>query len=123
MGKIRVLLADDHPALRIGLRVLLDFSPAIVVIGEVEDGESALQLIQSLVPDVAILDCQLPNMDGIKVAEAIRNLPQKVRVLALSAYDDDRFLSGMMAAGASGYFLKSEVPQQIVSAVESVSWR
>ncbi len=120
MGKIRVLLADDHPALRIGLRVLLDFSPAIVVIGEVEDGESALQLIQSLVPDVAILDCQLPNMDGIKVAEAIRNLPQKVRVLALSAYDDDRFLSGMMAAGASGYFLKSEVPQQIVSAVESV---
>lgn len=120
MEKIRVLLADDHPALRIGLRVLLNLSPSIEVIGEVEDGEAAMQLIQSLQPDVAILDCQLPNVDGIKVAEALRNGPTQVRVLALSAYDDDRYLSGMMAAGASGYFLKSEAPQQIVTAVERI---
>ncbi len=120
MANIRVLLADDHPALRIGLRVLLDVSPSIEVVGEVEDGAAALQLIQSYQPDVAILDCQLPIMDGVKVAEAIKNQTLHVRVLALSAYDDDRYLSGMMSAGASGYFLKSEVPKQIVEAVKRV---
>jgi DNA-binding NarL/FixJ family response regulator len=120
MNTIRVLLADDHPALRIGLRVLLDASPAIDVVAEVEDGASALQIIQHTSLDVAILDCQLPDLDGFKVAEFIRELNLPVQVLALSAYDDDQYLSGMRSAGASGYFLKSEAPKQIVDAVVRV---
>ena len=120
MAKIRVLLADDHPALRIGLRVLLDASSNIEVVAEVEDGVAALQMVQTLQPDVAILDCQLPNLDGVKVAEEISHLALHVNILALSAYDDDRYLAGMMSAGACGYFLKSQVPQQIIGAVEGV---
>ncbi len=119
MSTIRVLLADDHPALRMGLRVLLDRASDIEVVGEADDGEAALALIESLQPDVAVLDCQLPKIEGAAVAEAVvrRGLP--VRVVALSAYDDDRYLAGMLAAGAVGYLLKNEAPGQIVAAVQA----
>jgi len=116
---IRVLLADDHPALRMGLRVLLDRAPDIEVVGEADDGEAALRLIESLRPDVAVLDCQLPGIDGMAVAVAVEQRAPFVRVVALSAYDDDRYLSGMMAAGAVGYLLKNEAPGQIVAAVQA----
>ncbi|MDF1513645.1 MAG: response regulator transcription factor, partial [Anaerolineae bacterium] len=105
MTLIRVLLADDHPALRMGMRVLLDASPKITVVSEVDDGHDAVQQIKLLLPDVAILDCQLPGLDGVQVAEEIAKKKLQVRVLGLSAYDDDRYLSGMKRAGASGYFL------------------
>ena len=120
MDIIQVLLADDHPALRFGLRVLLDASRSIEVIAEADDGDSAFKMILESPPDVAILDCQLPGMDGVRVAEAIRDQVPEVRTLALSAYDDDKFLAGMMNAGAAGYFLKSEAPKKIVNAVERV---
>jgi DNA-binding NarL/FixJ family response regulator len=116
---IRVLLADYHPALRMGLRVLLDRAPDIEVVGEADDGNEALALIESLRLDVAVLDCQLPGIDGATVAVAIGQRAPSVRVVALSAYDDDRYLAGMMAAGAVGYLLKNEAPSQIVAAVQA----
>ncbi len=119
MSTIRVLLADDHPALRMGLRVLLDRAPDIEVVGEADDGETALVLIESLGPDVAVLDCQLPGVEGAAVAEAVTRRGLPVRVVALSAYDDDRYLAEMMAAGAVGYLLKNEAPGQIVAAVQA----
>ena len=119
MTKIHVLLADDHPALRMGLRVLLDRAPDIEVVGEADDGNAALALIESLRPDVAVLDCQLPGIEGAAVAEAVTRRKWPVRVVALSAYDDDRYLAGMMAAGAVGYLLKNEAPGQIVAAVQA----
>jgi DNA-binding NarL/FixJ family response regulator len=118
---IRVLLADDHPALRVGLRVLLDRAPDIQVIGEANDGETALRMIESLLPDVAVLDCQLPEMNGVALTSALRQSRSYVRVLALSAYDDDRYLAGMMDAGALGYLLKNEAPDQIVGAVRATA--
>ncbi len=117
--KIRVLLADDHPALRMGLRVLLDRAPDIEVVGEADDGEAALALIERLTPDVAVLDCQLPGIEGAAVAKAVARRGLPVRVVALSAYDDDRYLAGMLAAGAVGYLLKNEAPGQIVAAVQA----
>jgi DNA-binding NarL/FixJ family response regulator len=117
---IRVLLADDHPALRMGLRVLLDRAPDIEVVGEADDGEAALALIESLQPDVAVLDCQLPGIEGAAVAQEVARRGWPVRVVALSAYDDDRYLAGMLAAGAMGYLLKNEAPVQIVAAVQAV---
>ncbi len=116
---IRVLLADDHPALRMGLRVLLDRAPDIEVVGEADDGDAALALIESLRPDVAVLDCQLPGIEGAAVAEAVARRGLPVCVVALSAYDDDRYLAGMMTAGAVGYLLKNEAPGQIVAAVQA----
>jgi NarL family two-component system response regulator LiaR len=117
--KIRVLLADDHPALRMGLRVLLDRASDIEVVGEADDGNAALALIETLHPDVAVLDCQLPGIDGMAVAVVVEQRAPSARVVALSAYDDDRYLSGMMAAGAVGYLLKNEAPSQIVAAVQA----
>ena len=116
---IRVLLADDHPALRVGLRVLLDRAENIIVVDEVDDGEAALAVIEASSPDVAVLDCQLPGIDGVTVAVKIQQRELKIRVLALSAYDDDRYLAGMMTAGAVGYLLKNEAPSQIVAAVQA----
>ena len=117
---IRVLLADDHPALRVGLRVLLDRAPDIAVVEEAGDGDAALALVVELRPDVAVLDCQLPGRDGVAVAAELRRRKSPARVLALSAYDDDRYLAGMAEAGAVGYLLKSEAPGQIVAAVQAV---
>ncbi|MBC7248736.1 MAG: response regulator transcription factor, partial [Anaerolineae bacterium] len=92
---IRVLLADDHPTLRVGLRVLLNQAPDVEVVGEAEDGAEALALIEALVPDVAVLDCQLPGMSGPQVAVEIKRRGLPAKVLALSAYDEDRYLWGM----------------------------
>lgn len=116
---IRVLLADDHPALRVGLRVLLERAPDVALVGEAEDGEIALRMIEALLPHVAVLDCQLPGRDGVAVAAALRRGAVPVKVVALSAYDDDRYLAGMYEAGAVGYLLKNEAPAQIVAAVQA----
>ncbi|HOU15309.1 MAG TPA: response regulator transcription factor [Anaerolineae bacterium] len=116
---IRVLLADDHPALRMGLRVLLDRAPDIEVVGEADDGNAALALLESLRPDVAVLDCQLPGLDGAAVAQEATRRGLPAHIVALSAYDDDRYLTGMLAAGAVGYLLKNEAPGQIVAAVQA----
>ncbi|MEM3549457.1 MAG: response regulator transcription factor [Thermofilum sp.] len=83
---IRVLLADDHPTLRLGLRVLLEREPDIEVVAEAESGEEALAKILALQPDVAVLDCQLPGLSGPEVAREIGRRGLGVRILALSAY-------------------------------------
>ncbi|MBN1248176.1 MAG: response regulator transcription factor [Anaerolineae bacterium] len=116
---IRVILADDHPALRFGLRVLLDRDPDIVVVGEANDGARALEMSVALTPQVLVLDCQLPGTDGVTVAAKLRDLGLDTKVLALSAYDDDRYIAGMAQAGAVGYLLKNEAPSQIVAAVRA----
>jgi DNA-binding NarL/FixJ family response regulator len=120
-AEIRVLLADDHPALRVGLRVLLDRETDIRVVAEADDGLSALEMTGALSPDVIVLDCQLPGLDGATVAAEIRRRALLTRVLALSAYDDDRFIAEMHQAGAAGYLLKSEAPGEIVSAVRGIA--
>ena len=84
-AKIRVLLVDDHPPFRIGMRVLLEQNPAIAVVGEAGTGGETLRLVAQLQPDVVVLDCQLPDMDGPAVAAALRQHEAPVRVLALSA--------------------------------------
>ncbi|MBI4758948.1 MAG: response regulator transcription factor, partial [Chloroflexi bacterium] len=107
---IRVLLADDHPALRVGLRVLLEQAPDIVVVGEMGDGREALAQIEALRPEVIVLDCQLPGMEGTAVAAEVRRRGLPTRVLALSAYADERYVRGMIEAGAVGYLMKDEAP-------------
>jgi DNA-binding NarL/FixJ family response regulator len=117
----RVLLADDHPTVRVGLRVLLERAPDIDVVAEAEDGQEALALIEELTPDVAVVDCELPDIEGPQVAAEIERLRPSVRVLALSAHDDERYVRGMLAAGAVGYLLKEEAPQTIVMAVRTAA--
>jgi len=119
---IRVLLADDHPAVRVGLCVLLDQAPDVKVVSEVGDGPEALAQIEAMEPEVAVLDCRLPGMAGAEVAAEIRRRGLPPRVLALSSYDDDRYMREMMDAGAVGYLLKDRAPREILAAVRA-AWQ
>lgn len=120
-GTIRVLLADDHPPLRLGLRVLLEREPDIEVVAEAESGEEALAKILALQPDVAVLDCRLPGLSGPEVAREIQRRGLGVRILALSAYRYEHYVRGMLEAGAVGYLLKEEAPEAIVEAIRAAA--
>ncbi len=117
---ITVLLVDDHPTLRIGLRTLLHLQGDILVVGETGKGEDVLSLAQRTRPDIIILDCELPGMSGPDVLAALkqRNIP--ARVLALSAYGDESHVKAMLQGGAQGYILKSEAPERIVDALRTL---
>lgn len=115
---VRILLADDHPAVRAGIRGALAKAPDIVVVGEAADGEAALQLIEEHRPDVALLDCRLPGLSGAEVAAKVRERGLPTRVLALSAYAEDQYVHGMLQAGAVGYLLKTEALDTVVQAVQ-----
>ncbi|HEX2979176.1 MAG TPA: response regulator transcription factor [Anaerolineaceae bacterium] len=121
MKHIRVILADDHAVLRIGIRNLLSHSPDIEVIGEAGDGFEALRLVNELNPDVLLLDMEMPGMDGVEVARQLRMRVSPVRILALSAYNDRQYILSMLDQGASGYLIKDEAPGTIVEAVRSVA--
>ena len=118
---VRVLLVDDHPALRLGLRVLLERAPDVELVGEAEDGAEALTLVEASRPDVVVLDCELPEMEGVEAAQEMRRRDLPVRILALSSYDDERYVRGMLEAGAMGYLMKDEAPDVIVTAVRTVA--
>jgi len=100
---IRIVIADDHPAVLAGIQAALEQSPDVEVVGQSTRGDEALSLIRSLRPDVALLDCRLPGLDGPAVAQTIHKEGLPTRVLALSAYTDDKYVHGMLAAGACGY--------------------
>ncbi len=121
MNIIRVLLVDDHPALRVGLRVLLEQASDITVAGEVGNGREALAQAEALHPDVIVLDCQLPEMEGAAVAEEMRRRGLSAHVLALSSYSDEHYVRAMLDAGAMGYLLKDEAPERIVAAVRAIA--
>ena len=117
----RIMLVDDHPTMRVGLRALLEQDPTLTVVGEANSGEEALERIDEVRPDVIVLDCQLPQQSGVAVASALQRRGHPARVLALSAYDDKHYVRGMLAAGASGYLTKEEAPHKIVEAVRAVA--
>jgi len=117
----RVLLVDEHPVLRLGLRVLLERLPDMEVVGEAGDGEEALTLAERLRPDMLITECRLRVLGGPDLVQEIRRRGLSIKAVALSAYDDDRYLARMRAVGALGYLLKHEPPQAIVAAVRTAA--
>lgn len=119
--QLRVLLVDDHPPFRIGMRVLLEQDSSIRVVGEADTAQAAIEQVETLPVDVLVLDCQLPDQDGPTVARTVAKLVTPPKILALSAYDDLHYIRGLLAAGASGYLLKNEAPETIVAAVQVVA--
>ena len=118
---IRVVLADDHPIVRGGVKNMLIENEDIEVVGEASDGAEAVEMVRDLAPDVLLLDMEMPVKPGIEVARDLAAEGSSTRILALSAYDDDEYIFGLLDAGASGYLTKDEAPFIIVEAVRGVA--
>ena len=119
-GKITVLIADDHPVVRQGLRVLLSLEDDIEVVGEVGDGVEAVELAAALVPDVILLDLKLPVLDGLGVLADLRDRGLPSRTLVLTSVADQASVTVAMRAGAAGFLYKDVDPEALVRAVRSV---
>ena len=117
---IRVVLADDHAVVRKGIREFLEASGNTRVVAEAADGEEAVALVAQHAPDVAVLDVQMPGMTGIEATRRIKAEFPAVRVLILTAYDDDPYIFALLQAGASGYVLKTADSDELVNAVRAV---
>jgi DNA-binding NarL/FixJ family response regulator len=117
---IRVILADDHAIVRAGIRQFLEQAGDIEVIGEASDGQMAIEMISEMIPDVVVLDIQMPKATGIEVSREIRTHRWPVGVLILTSYDDDPYISAVLKTGANGYVLKTAEPEEIIRAVHDV---
>lgn len=121
MAKIRVLLVDDHPIVRSGIRNLLDKSAGIEVVGEASDGIKGMDMIVQQQPDVVLLDMELPGISGTEISLRVKDQGLTCAILALSAYDDRGYIQEVLANGASGYLMKEEIPENIVEAIRGVA--
>ncbi|MEV8503276.1 response regulator transcription factor [Actinoplanes sp. NPDC051475] len=118
---VRVLLADDQPMLRSGLRMVLAGAGGLAVVGEAGDGAEAVDLSRRLLPDVVVMDLRLPRLDGLTVTRRIAEAGLPVRVLILTADDTDETVLGAVAAGASGYLGKDVPAEELVAAIRTVA--
>ena len=121
MKKIRVLMIDDHPIVRSGIRMLLEKAGNIEVVGEADRGHEAVALIKRLKPDVLLLDMEMPGKTGVEVALEVEAAHLPVRVLALSAHDDEEYIMNLLANGAAGYLTKEEALDTIIEAIQGVA--
>jgi DNA-binding NarL/FixJ family response regulator len=117
---IRVLLADDHAAVRAGLRLMLDAAPDVEVVGEAGDGAVAVRQASALRPDVVLMDVRMPGTDGIAATRAI-TAAGLAQVLVLTTFDIDDYVFGALRAGAAGFLLKTVEPHDLVAAVRRVA--
>ncbi|MEJ5199734.1 MAG: response regulator transcription factor, partial [Anaerolineae bacterium] len=118
---IKVLLADDHAVVRKGIREFLEEDGGVTVVAEAADGAEAVRLVGELQPDVAVLDVQMPGVNGIEATRQIKAGRPQTRVLILTAYDEDPYVFALLRAGADGYILKNADPDDLVRAVKTVA--
>ncbi|MGH3697268.1 MAG: response regulator [Pseudonocardiaceae bacterium] len=118
---IRVLIADDQALLRGSLRVLLETEPDLVVVGEAGTGAEAVELVETLHPDVVLMDVRMPEMDGIEATRRITRTEQAPRILVLTTFDVDDYVYAALRAGASGFLLKDTPPGQLLDAVRLIA--
>lgn len=119
-GRIKVVLADDHPIVRDGLRKLLSLEEDIEVVGEASDGREVLQVVQEKEPDVVILDLRMPNLDGLSALQALQQLNKKAKVIILTASEDKNEFVQAMKLGCSGIVLKQTAPELIIKSIRKV---
>ncbi len=119
--EIRVILADDHPVVRTGIRTLLQQADDIIVVAETGNGSEVFKLVEQLAPDVLLLDMEMPGLSGVEVAMRLKAQGAPVRVLALSAYDDEEYIRNLLLHGAAGYLTKEEAIEIIIDAVRGVA--
>ena len=123
MSEIRVVLVDDEPLLRHGLRVILEGAPGISVIGEAGNGKEGVELILAEEPDVVLMDIRMPVMDGIEATAQLHSLAgaRDIPVVMLTAFDTDEFILHALRAGAVGFLLKTTAPEALVASVRAAA--
>jgi DNA-binding NarL/FixJ family response regulator len=121
MNRVRVLIADDHPIFREGIRVLLEATPGTEVAGEATTGEEAIRLAAQLQPDLILMDVQMPGLNGIEATRRIVTSHPAIRVLVVTMFEDDDSVFMAMRAGARGYVLKDATKEELRRAIQAVS--
>jgi DNA-binding NarL/FixJ family response regulator len=119
-GRIRVLLVDDHPVVRDGLRALLAAAPDIEVVGEAADGRAAIAAWRECLPDVTLMDLRMPGMDGVDAIAAILRTSPGARIIVLTTFDGDEDIHRALRSGAKAYLLKDAFGEEILAAVRTV---
>lgn len=121
MSKLRIIIADDHSIIRQGIRSLIESEPGWELCGEAADGRAAVALAQEVVPDIALLDITMPELNGIDAARAIRVRCPRTRILVLTMHDSETLAEEVLNAGAQGYVLKSDASEQLPQAIREVA--
>jgi len=120
VGKIRVLLAEDHTIVRKGLRALLDDETDIEVVGEAEDGRETVRQVERVHPDVVLMDITMPLLNGVEATRQIKAQYPEVQVLGLTRHENEEYIYQLLRAGASGYVVKQAAPAELVEAIRAV---
>lgn len=121
MGRIRILLADDHELIRTGIRNLIGSNKDFQIVGESADGEDALRRARELVPDVVVIDISMPKLSGIEAAKRIRSELPSVKILVLTMHENPEYVYQILKSGASGYILKNAGKDEITEAIYAVT--
>lgn len=119
-ASIRLLIVDDHPVVRRGIRMSLESSPQIQIVGEGNDGREALRLARELNPDVVLMDIDMPQMNGLAVTDLLRREMPAIKVLILSSFSNADYVMRIIRSGARGFVLKEAAPEEIARAVVAV---
>ena len=119
-GKIKVLIVDDHQVVRQGLRTFLELQEDVLVVGEAGDGQSAVEMVRQLNPNIVLMDLVMPRLDGISATRQVKSLGSDVKVIALTSFTEDDKVFPAIQAGASSYLLKDVSPDDLVEAIRAV---
>lgn len=117
---IKVLIIDDHPVVRLGLRTMLESEKHIVVTGTAGSAREGIQEVEKVEPDVVLMDLRMPEMEGVEAIDKLRRVTENIRILVLTNYDEDDYIFRALKAGAKGYLLKNTPQEEIIHAVEMV---
>ena len=118
--KIKVLIVDDHQVVRQGLRTFLELQEDVLVVGEAEDGETAVEMVRQLNPNVVLMDLVMPRLDGVSATRQVKSLGTEAKVIALTSFTEDDKVFPAIQAGASSYLLKDVSPDNLVEAIRAV---
>jgi DNA-binding NarL/FixJ family response regulator len=121
MDKIKILMADDHPVVRAGIRGMLETQPDFEVIAEAENGQAAIEQVSKLKPDVVLMDLRMPEMDGVEAIGKIKENHPDIQILVLTTYDTDADIVRAVEAGATGYLLKDAPRDELFRAVRATA--
>lgn len=120
MNNLKLFIADDHGILREGLKHILNSMPGCEVVGEAADGQEALERIEEIKPDLAILDISMPEMTGIEVARRLRKYNPQIKIIVLTRHDNEEYVDQLLKYGIQGYVLKDDAGDDLMRAVEAV---